>query len=1179
MRNLFIAPLFATALSFTAPLVVQADDRSYLTALLEDNLSGAGRKVTVTGFAGALSSRATIQQLTIADDQGIWITLDDVVLDWSRTALLSGEVIINELSASTITLARLPDQGEEELTPEAQPFTFALPELPVSVDIGEIRADQVVLGESVLGQALQGTLSAKMHLANGEGSGTLLIERQDDGPDGKIGLQASFVNETGLLILNLDAAEGADGIFANLLDLPGTPAAGLSLQGQGRLDDFAATFRLESDGEARLSGPITVKRSDSGQTDFAARLAGNPAPLFLPGYADFLGTALKLNVSGSSLPDGALQLQTIELASKALNLSGRVNLAADHLPALIDITAALRAPDGTQVLLPLSGPNETRVTSAVIALKFDAAAASDWTAEVDLKGLDRPEMTVASASLRGAGHIDRLGDKRGVRGTLKFALNGLGQLDAALLTALGTDFNGETEFRWREGDMGFALPKLSLIGSDYALDGRARVKGLDTGLTTDLDLTLTAADLTRFSALAGRPLAGSAVAKLKGSAAPLSGAFDLELDVVGQGLKAGIAEVDRLLAGQSLVKASVLRDTEGLTLRSFSADAASLHATGQGMLASTGADLTGAVTFGNLADLGGRYGGALALTGAFNGSAENGSIKVSGKGNDLRVGQAEVDRVITGASDLSAELALINGAPVLRALTLTAPNLSAAVTGEGDQGAMRVSGKLRDLALLASDFPGPVTLSGRLEPQGDAFNADLRVQGPAGIDAKVTGLIGATPNITVTGRGEAAVINAFVDPVGVAGTLNYDMRLQGGWALKNASGRVTLAGGRVALPTRGIGLEGVAVSVDLADGAARIAATATASRGGKVRVDGRVSLAAPFDGALDLTLSGVILRDPELFDTSFDAALTLTGPLTGAARLAGTVTLGDTELRVPSTGFASAAELDKIRHIKDSAAVKATRAKAGVGNAGSDGDPQSSSASGGLNWLIDVLIRAPNRVFVRGRGLDAELGGEIRLGGSLNNIVPVGALDLIRGRLDILGQRLELSAASLVLEGDFNPYVNFSASNQSGDVTSIVSITGPANDPEVLFSSQPELPQEEVLAWLLFGRGLDNISAFQAAQLANAVATLAGRGGEGLVNKLRRGFGFDDLDVNTADDGSTSVKAGKYISDNVYTEIGVDGTGNTRINLNLDLRPGVTVKGRVDTDSSSGIGIFLEKDY
>ena len=53
---------------------------------------------------------------------------------------------------------------------------------------------------------------------------------------------------------------------------------------------------------------------------------------------------------------------------------------------------------------------------------------------------------------------------------------------------------------------------------------------------------------------------------------------------------------------------------------------------------------------------------------------------------------------------------------------------------------------------------------------------------------------------------------------------------------------------------------------------------------------------------------------------------------------------------------------------------------------------------------------------------------------------------------------------------------------------------------------------------------------------------------------LRKSFGLDDLDVTTSDEGGAALKAGKYISENVYTEIEVDQDGKSQINLNLDLR-------------------------
>ena len=61
-----------------------ARDRGLLQGFIEDNLSDAGREVRIEGFAGALSSQATLDEMTIADDQGVWLTLRGVTLDWTR---------------------------------------------------------------------------------------------------------------------------------------------------------------------------------------------------------------------------------------------------------------------------------------------------------------------------------------------------------------------------------------------------------------------------------------------------------------------------------------------------------------------------------------------------------------------------------------------------------------------------------------------------------------------------------------------------------------------------------------------------------------------------------------------------------------------------------------------------------------------------------------------------------------------------------------------------------------------------------------------------------------------------------------------------------------------------------------------------------------------------------------
>ena len=83
-------------------------------------------------------------------------------------------------------------------------------------------------------------------------------------------------------------------------------------------------------------------------------------------------------------------------------------------------------------------------------------------------------------------------------------------------------------------------------------------------------------------------------------------------------------------------------------------------------------------------------------------------------------------------------------------------------------------------------------------------------------------------------------------------------------------------------------------------------------------------------------------------------------------------------------------------------------------------------------------------------------------------------------------------------------------------------------------------------------------------------ATLAGRGGEGVVSKLRKGFGLDNLDVKTDAAGGASLTAGKYLTKNIYSEVTVDQDGKSQINLNLDLSKTITLRGRANSDGSAG---------
>ncbi len=1272
MRRGLLA-LALACLPFAAP--AQEADRDWLTAFLEDNLSAAGRQVVITGFEGALSSEATIRQLTIADDRGIWLTINGVVLDWNRSALLGGRVEVTALTAEEIIVARMPDTTADPAlpAPEAQPF--AVPELPVSVDIADLGAARIVLGAPLLGQEVTGRLSSSLSLSGaGQGQGRFVLERTD-GTTGRIGLNASFANATRELTLELTAQEAAGGLAARALGLPGTPSVDLAVTGAGPLSDFRADLALQTDGQERLRGNVVLTGAGAGATAFSASLNGNLAPLFVPAYADFLGDSLALQVNGTRGADGSLDLPVVDLKARTVSLAGSVSLGPDAAPRRVAIMGAIEDPAGQPVLLPF-GSDPTRIGRAGVALLFDAAVSQDWAGKLTIDRLDRPDIRIARLELGGKSRV-----AAGATGaTLTYAATGIAATDPGLARALGDALSGVVVADWDGTTNTLSLPTVTGTGAGLVLNGSATVGNLAEGIEVTARARLTADDLARFGALAGAELGGSGQIDLRRLVTNLAtGAFDIDATVAGQGLRIGVAEVDNLLAGASTVTLQAVRDETGIRLTAFDLAAATLRATGSGTVASAGSDIAARVDFTDLSVLGAGYGGRLQADARLTGTPQAGTVSLTGTGTDLAIGLAEADSLLRGTSAITLDATLADGGVDLRSLRLTAQNLVADATGrlapegstvaanlrlpdlavlgggygggltaraslagtpeagritingtgtglrigdpqadrlladtstlsaalrtEGgvirlDRGEIRnpqlqatasgtvqggdtsvtLDARLNDLALLVPEFPGAVTLRGTAVQSAQGTTLDLTGRGPGGIDAAVRGTLGpgfARADLAITGRAQAALANVFIDPTNILGAATFDLRLNGPLSPASLAGRVAVSDGRITGPSLPFTLTGVSASADIAGGRATLAARGEVSSGGAIAVQGGVGMAAPFPADLTVDLQRVVLRDPQLYETRGNGTITLSGPLTGGAQIAGRIVLIESEIRIPDTGFGDTGSLPGLEHVDEPAAVRQTRRYAGLLGDGAT----AGGTGGGAAYALNIEISHPNRLFVRGRGLDTELGGSLTLRGTTAAIVPDGAFRLIRGRLDILGTRLTVSEADLRLEGDFVPTVRILASSTSDGIVSSVRIQGRIDDPQVDFTSNPELPQEEVLSRLLFGRGIDTLSAFQAAQLAGAVATLAGRGGEGILSRLRRGFGLDDLDVATGVDGTTSVTAGKYLSRNLYTQVEVDQDGKSDISLNLDLTESLTVRGRVGSEGDSGLGVFFERDY
>ena len=259
----------------------------------------------------------------------------------------------------------------------------------------------------------------------------------------------------------------------------------------------------------------------------------------------------------------------------------------------------------------------------------------------------------------------------------------------------------------------------------------------------------------------------------------------------------------------------------------------------------------------------------------------------------------------------------------------------------------------------------------------------------------------------------------------------------------------------------------------------------------------------------------------------------------------------------------------------------------------------------------DIQVEIPRHFFVRGRGLDSEWQGNLSVSGTLAKPEIRGKLKPVRGTFDLLSRTFTFDGGDIVFAGGtkINPGLNLKLTYDASNLTAIVRAQGTVNNPEIKLESTPPLPQDEVLAQVLFAKSTSDLSRFEALQLANGLRTLMGKG-EGLdvLTTMREATGFDVLRLGSEDnekdtrrsdaagnvgnipgqsntaqsseeESAPTLEAGKYINDSIY--VGVEqgaSQEDTAVRVEIELFPNVSVQGSTSPDSSK-IGAGWKMDY
>jgi translocation and assembly module TamB len=248
---------------------------------------------------------------------------------------------------------------------------------------------------------------------------------------------------------------------------------------------------------------------------------------------------------------------------------------------------------------------------------------------------------------------------------------------------------------------------------------------------------------------------------------------------------------------------------------------------------------------------------------------------------------------------------------------------------------------------------------------------------------------------------------------------------------------------------------------------------------------------------------------------------------------------------------------------------------------------EPASAASPFQLRLDMTVKAQNQIFVRGRGLEIEMASDVTVGGTAAKPIIGGGLKLVNGTLDLLTKRFDFTQANVdfVGDGSTDPVLDVTATAKATDITAQVVVTGRASAPKIVLTSTPELPQDEVLARVLFNKGFSDLSAFEAIQLAQSIGQLAGiGGGPGILDSVRNTLGIDRLELLGGGEGEglsgAGVAAGRYVSRDVY--VGAEqrvGEAGSRVVVEIDMTDNLKVRTDIGTNSGAGVGVLYEWEY
>jgi translocation and assembly module TamB len=1127
----------------------------------------AGPRIAISGLGGHFPADIKLASLRVADTQGTWLTGRDLELRWLPRALLHHDLHITALTAARLDVLRRPVPAASG--PSAGGSGGTLPKLSLTLDHLAVR--DLALGAAVAGQpiSLDVTGAARVPQLQDfqQGSATLNAAAPDgadyrlvaalgrnnvrmtlhvaEPPNGLIGhfagpkirapltLDLSLAGPRDRAALNFALALGAAQVSGRgtLGLIPGAPSADLVL-------DVPALAPFSAFAAQQIAGSTTVHVRAAQQPNGSTALAldGTVALTQAPeGAAKYVGPEGHFTLR-ADLQDQTLSIQQFDVSGAAFAASAAGSIA----PSTFDLATHVTLPQVSDFAPGLSGPLTEDGT--FFGTPQDFAVNALLSGDILEKGVPSGPFSFSI----NAQHLPR---------TPVGTLTGSGALENAPLlldAAFARAADGAVTLvinnaLWRSLN---ATANLTLSPGAYLPTGTATFK---------------LGNLADFQSFAPVPLRGS----VNGDFSHLAGQiFKLDLDARNLLVAPQLGAVNTTIHALGPTKALAVK-AQATIAKLVSAPA---RLTLAGVLDLDNRSATVSAFSASWRRIDTRLLGPTAI-------ATQPGLIVRHLVLGLNGGRIGLDGTLTprldatlNVQDLPADTARLFDPDIDASGMLSA---TATITGSRNAPTGKLTLTARTLKLHSGEAaalpPADITASATVTSQ-DA-NIDAHMTAGPNLTLGAAGLVPLSQsgniNLRVNGRTDLRLLDPFLARQGnvVRGLVAVDMAVTGTPASPRANGSVTLANGSVENISSGLNLTHISARIAAAGRTVTLQELTATAGPGQISGQGTVDLGAPTI-PLNVTIkaSNATPVSSDIVNETLDADLHLSGALRGKMALGGTVRINHANINIPQGLPPSVANLPIIY----------------------PGQKPPPPPTPPPPVALDLTIAAVNRIFVRGDGLFAELGGQLHIGGTADRPQPEGGFELIRGNISLAGKTLQFTQGRVGFNGaGFMPTLDLEATTvTTSNNTATLIIGGTAAQPKITLTSTPPLPSDEILAQLLFGQSTSSLTAFQAASLAAALAQLSGVGqGINPLERVRNVLGLDELSLGGSGSGPPSVQAGRYVAPGVYVGASQATNGQgTQASVQINLYKGLKLNTSTGTSSTgagnaSSVGLTYEFNY